>query len=297
MTPAPASRSDPAAPAGPAPFERVLRPRGAWWRLDWRRLLQHRDLLYLLVRRDFVARYQQTVLGPAWFILQPLIATGAFTLVFSRGLGTSTDGIAPSFLFYQCGLLVWGYFSVVLGTAGNTFQANATVFTKVYFPRLIVPLAVAIGSLAPFGVQLLVFLLCYVPFAVGAEGWRPDFLQLALLPFWLLQAAVFALGVSLLTSALSAKYRDLQHALPFLIQLGLFVTPVVYPLSQLGAGGRWLALLNPLTPVVEAFRRAFFGVGTLTPGLVAGSLAATVAAVVVGTYAFQRAERTFADTV
>lgn len=287
----------PAARPEAAPFERVLRPRGAWWRLDWRRLWQHRDLLVLLVRRDFVARYQQTILGPAWFILQPLIATGAFTLVFNRGLGTSTDGIAPAFLFYQCGLLVWGYFSVVLGTAGNTFQANAAVFTKVYFPRLIAPLAVAIGGLAPFGLQLLVFALCYAPFAVGAEGWRPDLLMLALLPLWLLQAAAFALGLSLLTSALSAKYRDLQHALPFLIQLGLFVTPVIYPLSQLGAGARWLAALNPLTPAVEAFRVAFFGTGTLTPGLVAVSLAGTALALAAGLFAFQRAERTFADTV
>lgn len=294
MTPAPDPR--PAA-AGPETCERVLRPRGAWWRFDGRRLWQHRDLLYLLVRRDFVARYQQTMLGPAWFILQPLIATGAFTLVFSRGLGTSTDGIAPSFLFYQCGLLVWGYFSLVLGTAGNTFQANAAVFTKVYFPRLIVPLAVAIGGLAPFGLQLLVFALCYVPFAAGADGWRPDFVMLALLPLWLLLAAAFALGVSLLTSALSAKYRDLQHALPFLIQLGLFVTPVIYPLSQLGAGARWLAALNPLTPAVEAFRRAFFGAGTLTPGLVALSIAGTALALAAGLLAFQRAERTFADTV
>ena len=129
----------------PSGYERVLRPRQSILAIDWARLVQYRDLLWVLVRRDFVARYQQTVLGPLWFVLQPLVTTAAFTLIFSRGLGTSTDGIQPAFLFYQCGMLVWGYFSAVLGGAGNTFQSNAAVFTKVYFPRLIMPLAVVIG--------------------------------------------------------------------------------------------------------------------------------------------------------
>jgi lipopolysaccharide transport system permease protein len=278
-------------------FERVIRPRRSALGPDWRRLGQYRDLLFILVRRDFVARYQQTILGPAWFILQPLIATGAFTLVFSGGLGTSTDGIRPAFLFYFCGMLPWGFFSNILGSAGNTFQANAPVFTKVYFPRLIVPLAGVIGSLAPFVLQLLVFLGFYFPILLGAPSWHPDAVALALLPLCLAQIALFALGVSLLTSSLSAKYRDLQHALPFLLQLWLFVTPVIYPLSQLGPRARWLAALNPLTPLVEVFRRGFFGVGTMTLPLHLVSLAGTGVALLVGLVWFQRAERTFADTV
>lgn len=278
-------------------YERVIRPRHAWFGIDWRRLLHYRDLLWILVRRDFVARYRQTILGPLWFVLQPLIATFAFTLIFSRGLGTSTDRIEPSFLFYQCGMLVWGLFATIFGSAGNTFQLNAPVFTKVYFPRLIVPLAVVIGSLVPFAIQLAVFLVAWVPVLWGARTWSPNPLFLALLPLGLLQTAVFAFGISLLTSGLSAKYRDLQHTLPFLLQVWLFVTPVIYPLSELRGAARWVAALNPLTPVVESFRLGFFGVGTISGALVAASLAATVMVFLAGLFSFQKAGRTFADTI
>ncbi len=275
----------------------MLRPRRGLLALDWRRLLQYRDLLWILVRRDFVARYQQTILGPAWFVLNPLIATAAFTLIFGHGLRTSTDGLPP-FLFYQCGMLAWGLFSNILSTGGNTFQANAPVFTKVYFPRLIVPLSIIIGSIAPFVIQLVVFLVAfYVPALLSGSTWHPDLLCLALLPLAVIQIALFGLGVSLFTSGLSAKYRDLQHALPFLIQMGLFVTPVIYPLSQLGPRVRWLAALNPLTADVEFFRRAFFGVGSVSTELLAISLGGTVLALGLGLLWFQRAERTFADTV
>jgi lipopolysaccharide transport system permease protein len=278
------------------PGERLIRAERSFVMLDWRRLLRYQDLLWVMVRRDFVARYQQTILGPVWFVLQPLIATGAFTLIFSGGLGTSTDGIAPAFLFYQCGMLVWSYFSLVLGGAGNTFQSNAAVFTKVYFPRLIVPLSVVLGSLAPFVLQVAVFVACYLPFVRGA-GWHPHLGALLTLPWFVFQAAVFGLGLSLLTSACSAKYRDLQHALPFLLQLGLFVTPVIYPLSKLGPTARAVADLNPLASAVEAFRLGFFGVGTLDARSVGIGLAGTVGTVVAGLLAFQRAERTFVDTI
>lgn len=280
----------------PSAYERVLRRRQGWLAIDWRRMIQYRDLLFLLVRRDFVARYQQTILGPIWFILQPLVTTAAFTLIFSRGLGTSTDGIAPAFLFYQCGMLIWSFFSTILGGAGNTFQANAAVFTKVYFPRLIVPLAIVIGSLLPFFLQLAVFLAFYLPALSGAT-WHAHGAALALLPLVVVQCALFALGLSLFVSGLSAKYRDLQHALPFMIQLGLFVTPVIYPLSQLGGAARAIAALNPLSAPVEIFRLGFFGTGTVTGALVGVSLAGTAVVLLAGLFMFQRAERTFADSV
>lgn len=280
----------------PPNYERVLRTRRGWLVVDWRRMVHYRDLLFILVRRDFVARYQQTILGPVWFILQPLVTTAVFTLIFSRGLGTSTDGIAPAFLFYQCGMLVWGFFSSVLGGAGNTFQSNAAVFTKVYFPRLIVPLAVVIGGFAPFLLQLLVFLALYLPAMSGAT-WHPNVAVLALLPLCLAQCALFALGLSLFTSGLSAKYRDLQHALPFLLQLGLFVTPVIFSLSRLGGSARSLAALNPLSAPVEMFRLGFFGTGTITVPLVVASLVGTLVSLVAGLLVFQHAERTFADSV
>jgi lipopolysaccharide transport system permease protein len=283
-------------PTPAAAPERVIRARRSLVLLDWRRLLQYRDLLLVLIRRDFVARYQQTILGPAWFVLQPLIATGAFTVVFSGGLHTSTDGISPAFLFYLCGMLPWGLFSTIVGAGGNVFQANAPVFTKVYFPRLVVPIAIVVGSLVPLGLQLAVFLLFYLPLLPSAP-WHPDLVTLALLPVALIQISLFALGVSLLASSLSAKYRDLQHALPFLVQLWLFATPVIYPLSQLGSRARLVAALNPLTPLVESFRAAFFGIGTVTAPLWLASAMLTIAVLLAGLIAFQRAERTFADTV
>lgn len=280
----------------PSAPERILRPPAGWFRLEWSRLFHYRDLLFILVRRDLVSRYQQTILGPLWFLLQPLLLTGVFYLVFHRGLGTSTDGVPPA-LFYLSGMLLWGYFANVLAGAGNTFQVNAAVFTKVYFPRLIVPLAVVLASLAPLLLQGALFLAFYVPALCGARAWHPDLLALALLPLALLQTGLFALGTGLLTSGLSAKYRDLQHALPFLVQLWMFATPIIYPLSQLGPRGRWLAALNPLTAAVETLRRGCFGVGSLTPGLVAVSLVGTLLVLAAGLWWFQRAERTFADTV
>lgn len=265
--------------------------------MEWRQLLRYRDLLFLLVRRDFVSRYQQTILGPAWFVLQPLVATGAFTLIFSGGLGTSTDGISPPFLFYQCGMLAWAYFATVVGAAGNTFQTNAPIFTKVYFPRLIVPLATGIGGLVPFVLQLTVFLAVYLPVLFSVAKWQPFLPALLVLPLVLLEVAALALGVALLTSGLSAKYRDLQHALPFLLQLGLFLTPVIYPLGELGPVARAMAALNPLTAPIELSRLAFFGVGTVTGGLITLSLAGTGLLLLLGVWVFHRAERTFADTV
>lgn len=280
--------------------ERVIRARRAWHRVDWGRLFHYRDLLWILVRRDFVARYQQTILGPAWFILQPLLTTAVFWAVFARGLKTGTDGVPP-FLFYLCGMLVWGYFSGVLNGTSNTFGANAAMFGKVYFPRIIVPAAAAISNLIAFAVQAVTFLLVYgghLAFAPDARAAiQLDWVALALLPLLLMQAALFALGCGLLLSALSAKYRDLQHAIPLVVQLWLFATPIIYPLSKLGPKAQWIVALNPLTSIVETFRLGFFGVGTVTPGHVAFSVGVTLVVLVAGFASFQQVERTVVDTV
>jgi lipopolysaccharide transport system permease protein len=278
------------------PSERVLRAHRGWLHFDGKRLYESRDLLFLLVRRDLMSRYQQTILGPLWFLLQPLLLTGVFVLVFHRGLRTPTDGV-PAHLFYLCGMLPWGYFATVLAGAGNTFQVNASVFTKVYFPRLIVPLAVVLASLTPLALQTGLFLLFYVPALLGDPTWAPDWRAGALLPLAGAQVALFALGTSLFTSGWSAKYRDLQHALPFLVQVMLFASPVIYPLSQLTGLARGLAALNPLAFPLELLRLACFGAGTVTAPLAALSLAGTLALLAAGLVAFQRAERTFADTI
>lgn len=280
--------------------ERVIRARRAWHQVDFARLFHYRDLLWILVRRDFVARYQQTILGPAWFVLQPLLMTAVFWAVFARGLKTGTDGVPP-FLFYLCGMLVWGYFSGVLNGTSNTFGANAAMFGKVYFPRVIVPAAAAISQLIAFAVQAATFLVVYggcLAFAPAVRAAiQPHWVALALLPLLLAQAALFALGSGLLLSALSAKYRDLQHAIPLLVQLWLFATPIIYPLSQLSPTSQWLVAFNPLTSIVETFRLGFFGVGTVDPGHVAFSLGVTLAVLLAGFAAFQQVERTVVDTV
>jgi lipopolysaccharide transport system permease protein len=280
-------------------FDRIIRPNRAWLCLDVAGLIRYSDLLFLLVRRDFVSRYQQTILGPAWFILQPLITTVAFTLVFGQVLGVPTDGIPP-FLFYLCGMLGWAYFANVLGAVGNTFGANTSLFTKVYFPRLIVPLSVVISNLFTFAVQGVTFLVFYFSFVLKggiAGGLRPSVFVLTLLPLALLQSAALALGVGFFASALSAKYRDLQQVVPFLVQIWMFATPVIYPLSKLGPRGRWVAGLNPMSTVIETFRIAFFGVGTAKPGDVLFSVVTTLVVLLGGFALFQRAERTFVDTV
>lgn len=277
--------------------ERVIRARRGWLRVDVRALWRYRDLLWLTVRRDFVSRYQQTVLGPLWFILQPLITALIFTIVF--GLRGEKPAGPPPFLFYLGGMLAWNYFANILGAAGNTFQANANVFTKVYFPRLVAPLAVVISNLIPLAIQTGLFLAVY-GFAwwtqPGDAAWHADAPALLLLPWCLVHTALFGLGVSLVTSSLSAKYRDLQHALPFMLQMGLFVTPVIFPLSQLGPAARTVAMLNPLTPIVETVRCGFFGMGEVSGLLFGLSLAITVFLLLLGLTLFQRAERTFADT-
>lgn len=289
---------NPTAPAGD--YERVIRPRQAWYAMDWARLFHYRDLLWILVRRDFVARYQQTILGPAWFVVQPLLMTAVFTVVFAKGLRTPTDQIDP-FLFYLCGMLVWGYFSNVIGSTGSTFATNAGLFGKVYFPRVVVPAAAMISNLIAFAVQAVTFLVVYAGHLLFSETARaaihPNLLVLALLPLLLMQTALFALGCGLLISAVSAKYRDLQHAVPLLVQLWMFATPVIYPLSQLSPKAQWLAALNPLTSIVELFRRGFFGVGTVTPGFVAFSVGATLVVLLAGFAWFQKVERTVVDTV
>jgi lipopolysaccharide transport system permease protein len=279
--------------------ERVLRPNKAWFRIDLPRLWHYSDLLFLLVRRDFVSKYQQTILGPTWFVVQPLVTTLAMTLVFGKALGTPTDGIPP-FLFYLSGMLSWSYFSNVLLAVGNTFGTNAAIFTKVYFPRLILPLAAVLSNLFAFAVQAASFGVIYACFVLGGHSgpaFHANALACACLPLALAQSAALAIGVGLMTSAFSSKYKDLQVIVPFLVQTWLYATPIIYPLSRLGPHARWLAVLNPMTPIVESFRLAFFGQGTLTGSYVAVSLVVTAVFLVAGVALFQRSERTFADTI
>lgn len=275
-----------------------IRPNQSWLRIDWAGLWRYRDLLVLLVQRDFTARYQQTILGPIWFIVNPLINAVVFTILFSKIIGIATDGVPPM-LFYLGGQLSWNYFSNVLGTTGNSLTGNAGIFSKVYFPRLIPPIAMCGSALIAFALQFVVFFVLWLYYAVAtpfgatlALSWT-----LALLPLLIIQTAALGLGVGLLFSAVTAKYRDLQHLTGYIMQIGLYATPVIYPLSRIPMDWRWVAYLNPMTSVVELTRVILLGAGSVTVAGCVVSLLVTAGVLLGGIVVYQRTARNFVDTV
>ncbi|MEA3188611.1 MAG: lipopolysaccharide transport system permease protein [Chthoniobacter sp.] len=277
-------------------FEIVIEPNRGWMRIDWRALWAYRDLLLLLVRREFLSKYKQTVLGPAWFVINPLLTTIVFTVVFGKVAHISTDGIPPV-LFYLCGLLGWNYFSQVVTTGAATFQSHSALFSKVYFPRLTVPLSVAIATLCAFALQAVTFAGFYLyyklctPEAAGlAPGWRIVFL-----PLLVLQIGALSLGVTLWMSAATAKYRDLLQLNQFIMQLWMYATPIIYPVSKIPGKWLWLVWLNPMSTIIESFRICIFGQGTVNPMYVVGSVALTAAIFLSGIMFYQKTERTVAD--
>jgi lipopolysaccharide transport system permease protein len=281
----------------PDTFEIVLRPDTGWRTLHLAGLWQYRDLLSLLVRRDFVAKYSQTVLGPLWFIVQPVAMTLVFTVIFGRLAGLSTDGLPPV-LFYLCGQLGWNYFAQTFSSNSATFVTNAGLFSKVYFPRLIVPVAALVSNLIAFAIQFATFacFFLYFKYRLDAGGFTSDW-RVVLLPLLVVQTALLSLGASLLMSALTAKYRDLTHLSALLLQIWMYATPVIYPLSKFPEKWRWIAALNPMTPIVEAYRLLLLGVGTVEPGYLALSVVTTAAVLLAGLLLFGRMEKTFVDVV
>ncbi|HEX2853362.1 MAG TPA: ABC transporter permease [Opitutaceae bacterium] len=278
-------------------YEVVIRPKQPWLYFDWRGLVQYRDLFFEMVRRDFSARYKQTILGPAWFVINPLITTAMMVVIFSKVLGVPTDGVHP-FLFFLGGQLSWAYFAQILGNTGNTLAGNAHIFGKVYFPRLIVPLSVVASSLISFAIQLTLFVIVYVFLVLtnGSVTSRPT-LWLFAMPLVILHTALLALGVGLILSSISAKYKDFGHLTGYLMQLWVYVTPLMYPLSKIPEKWQWVAVVNPLTCIVEAFRAMLLGTPGVSTGQYGVSVAITVVLSVAGLLMFQRTARTFIDYV
>jgi lipopolysaccharide transport system permease protein len=282
----------------PIPPVVIIRPQHGKLLLDWPGLVKYRDLLVLMVQRDFTSKYKQTILGPLWFFINPLVTTLVFTLVFNRIIGVSTDGMPPA-LFYFCGLMAWSYFSNVLAATSNSLSGNAHLFGKVYFPRIIPPLVGAISSMLALLIQFVTFLFYYAQHSFS--GSQPTVVGPSLawlyFPFIVLHIAILSLGVGLILSALTAKYRDLIQIQGFLVQIWMYGTPIIYPLSRIPEGWRWLAELNPMTPIVEASRLIFLGNGSVQLGSYAVSVALSVAILVIGLSLYQRTARTFIDTV
>ena len=275
--------------------EIIIEPPQGLARLDSRELWEYRDLLFLLVRRDLVARYQQTLLGPLWHLLQPLLTTAIFVLVFARVGGISTGGV-PAPLFYLSGLLGWNYFAQNLSNIGATFQNNQHLFSKVWFPRLIIPFSTALANLAALGLQFVPFVALALFYGCVFQVWTLSW-HLVLLPLAILHIVAVSLGVGLWMAAISARYRDLMHMQQFLVQLWMFATPIIYPLSQIPSKWVWLTWFNPMTAPIESFRWCLLGQGGAAMPLLLSSMVLAGLLLVTGVMSYQAASSSAVDTV
>ena len=276
-------------------WDLIIEPQRGWFDIHLNDLWRYRDLVLLFVKRDFVTFYKQTILGPLWYIINPIVNTIVFTIIFGKLAKISTDG-TPPFIFYMAGTVAWGYFATCLTGTSNTFVANAGIFGKVYFPRLTVPVSKVIIGLLQFGIQFTIFIAFFSYFMWQGADVRPNYLILTL-PLILLQMAVLGLGFGILISSLTTKYRDLTFAMGFAVQLWMYATPVVYPLSIVPEKYRMLSAMNPMTSIVESFRAAFLGASAIEPVHIACSVTITLLVFIVGIIMFSRIEKTFMDTV
>lgn len=276
----------------------IIEPRTSLLRLDLDELWKYRDLLVMYIKRDIVTFYKQTVLGPLWFVIQPLLTTLMFMFVFGGIAGISTDGL-PQPLFYMAGLLCWNYFSECLSRCSDTFNANQNVFGKVYFPRLVVPLSIVVSSLIKMGIQFGLFLVIYLYYAVGGYSFQVN-VYAFLLPLLVVMLAGLGLGFGLLISSLTTKYRDLRFLITFGVQLWMYATPVIYPISVMKESHEkymWLIVANPLTSIIETFKFGFLGEGTFSWFNLGYSLAFTVLVMFWGMVTFNKVQRSFMDVI
>jgi len=273
----------------------VIRPQRNLFDLRLGELWHYRDLVGLFVRRDFVSIYKQTILGPLWYLIQPLLTTVMFTVVFGKIANLPTDGL-PQFLFYMSGTVIWTYFAECLNKTSVTFVQNAQLFGKVYFPRLAVPVSILISNLITFIIQFGFLLMFMVYFMLRGSSARPN-LWILLLPLLILLMAGLGLGFGIIISSLTTKYRDLRFLVTFGVQLLMYATPVIYPISSIPARFRPLILANPMTPIVEGFRYALLGAGTINPVYLLYSLGFMLLVLLSGVLIFNRVEATFMDTV
>ncbi len=278
--------------------EIVIEPTHGLRFVAWRDLYAYRDLMWLLVWRDFATRYKQTILGPLWHILQPLFTTIVFTIVFGQVAKLPTDDLPPT-LFYLCGLLAWSYFAQTFNSTSSTLVANAGLFGKVYFPRLIVPLSGVISNVFSFLIQLASFFCVLLIYRASHPGvtYGPHWSAIIFLPLILAQLAAFSLGVGLWLAALTSKFRDFSVLSGFMLQLWMYITPVIIPLTKVPPQWHIYVALNPVTMPVECFRNLLLGTGWINPSLILVSIGATLVALVSGLLIFQRVEKTFVDVV
>ena len=273
----------------------IIKPKSGWFELNLKEVWQYKDLLFLLVRRDFVAVYKQTILGPIWFFIQPLFATIVFTIVFGNIAGISTDGL-PQTLFYMSGITMWNYFQDCLTKTSNTFVANAGIFGKVYFPRIIMPMSVVLSNLIKFGLQSLFLMGFWVYFFMNDAPIHIE-QEILFFPLLIILMAGMGLGLGMIISSLTTKYRDFQFMLGFGVQLLMYASPVIYPVSTLSDKYKTFIELNPMTGIIETFRYGLLGQGGYQFDYLLYSAGFTVVVFFLGLLVFNRVQKTFMDTV
>ena len=273
----------------------IIKPKTGWFDINLKELVQYKDLIVMFVKRDFKTMYKQTILGPLWIIINPLMTTLMYTIVFGNIANIPTDGM-PQIVFYMLGTTVWTYFSSCLTKTSSTFTGNAAIFGKVYFPRLVTPISTVISGLINFGVQFLMFLGFMAYFMIKGSPIEPN-LWILITPLLLVQLAALALGFGIIISSMTTKYRDLAVLVTFGVQLWMYATPVVYPASQIGGKLKTLMMLNPVSPIVESFRYAFLGSGSIPWNYLGISVVTTLVVLFAGVVLFSRVEKTFMDTV
>jgi lipopolysaccharide transport system permease protein len=276
-------------------WDLIIKPKQRFFNIDLRTIWRYRDLLLLFVRRDFVSVYKQTILGPVWFFIQPLLTTLTFLIIFGNIAKVSTDGL-PKVLFYMSGIILWNYFAECLTKTSDTFSANANIFGKVYFPRLIVPLSVVVSNLIRLAIQFLLFIGFWLYFYVKGSPIQVNSTAL-LLPLLLLLMAGHGLAFGIIISSLTTKYRDLRFLVQFGVQLLMYASPVVYPLSNVPEQYKWILLLNPMTSIIETFKYGFLGAGVFEPMHLVINLVAMIVVLAVSVLIFNKVEKGFMDTV
>lgn len=272
-----------------------IKPKTGWLDINLKELFQYKDLITMFVKRDFKTLYKQTILGPLWIIINPLLTTIMFTIVFGNIANISTDGM-PQILFYMLGTTVWTYFSTCLTKTSATFTGNAAIFGKVYFPRLVTPISVVVSGLINFAVQFVMFLGFMIYYYIIGAPVHPN-IYILITPLLLVQLALLSLGFGVIISSLTTKYRDLAILVTFGVQLWMYATPVVYPASQIGGKLKTLMMLNPVSPIVESFRYAFLGSGSIPWNFLGISVITTLVVLFIGIVLFSKVEKTFMDTV
>ena len=276
-------------------WTQIIEPHGHVLDLKLAELWRYRDLIYLFVHRDFIAQYKQTILGPAWHFIQPLLTTIMFTIVFGKIAQIPTDGVPP-FLFYMAGTVIWTYFANVLTSTATTFTANAGIFGKVYFPRLAIPIAHLFSRLIAFAIQFF-FFLCFLGYFIWQGSDLNPNIWVLITPLLLLMMAMLGLGLGIISSAMTTRYRDLTVLVGFGVQLWMYASPIIYPLSTLPEKWQFYASLNPVAPIVEMFRFAYLGTGFINSGMMAYSFIVIAVILFIGIVLFNKVERTFMDTV